>query len=566
MTTHAATEKQITGRQVLRGAISGQRGHVSFAALGFSAHQAGEAVVPVLIGVVIDQAIGADGSGRLFLWLGILAAVFAVLSYSYRFGARAAERAAEQAAHHIRLGLAARVLDPRGGAESGRLPGELASLATGDAQRVGAFNRALPYGIAAVAGVVVTAVALLRESVPLGLLVLLGTPPLLWLAHLLGRPLERRSEAERDRAANASGVAADLVSGLRVLKGLGAERVAVDRYRKTSQESLAATVRSARAKSVHDGGMLALNGIFLAIVALVGGRLAAEGSISIGALVAAVGLAQFLLGPLTNLSWVNSEYAQARASATRIASVLSAPPAVQPGTEKFDGPVRGEVALRGVSHAGLKDIDLHAAPGELLGVVAPDPAIAVALLECLGRDVDPVTGTVEVDAVALSSLEFGEARGALLIAAHDADLFEGSLIGNVTSNGDGAERALAAAGADEVARALPEGVDTVLTERGRSLSGGQRQRVALARALAADPPVLVLHDPTTAVDAVTEAGIAEGLREIRRGKTTIVVTTSPALLSVADRVVVIEDGKVSAQGSHGKLAAEHAGYRTAVLT
>nr|QEO74772.1 ABC transporter related protein [uncultured bacterium] len=458
------------------------------------------------------------------------------------------------------------MLDPRGGAESGRLPGELASLATGDAQRVGALNRAWPYGLAAMTGVVVAAIALLRQSVPLGLLVLLGTPPLLWLAHLLGRPLERRSEAERERAANASGVAADLVSGLRVLKGLGAESVAVARYRTTSQESLAATVRAARTKSVHDGGMLALNGIFLAIVALVGGRLAAEGSISIGALVAAVGLAQFLLGPLTNVAWVNSEFAQARASASRIAAVLSAPPAVQPGTEKFGGPVRGEVALRGVTHAGLKEIDLHAAPGELLGIVAPDPAIAIALLECLGRDVDPATGTVELDAVTLSSLEFDEARRALLIAAHDADLFEGSLIGNVTSNGDGAERALAAAGADEVARALPDGVDTVLTERGRSLSGGQRQRVALARALAADPPVLVLHDPTTAVDAVTEAGIAEGLKEIRRGRTTIVVTTSPALLSVADRVVVIEDGKVSAEGSHGKLAAEHAGYRTAVLT
>ncbi len=559
------TSKQITGGNVLRQAITGQRKHVTLAALGFSAHQAGEAIVPVLIGVVIDQAIAVEGYGGLFLWLGILAAVFAVLSYSYRYGARAAERAAEQAAHDIRLALAARVLDPRGGAESGRLPGELASLATGDAQRVGALNRALPYGLAAMTGVVVAAVALLGESVPLGLLVLLGTPPLLWLAHLLGRPLERRSEAERERAANASGVAADLVSGLRVLKGLGAESVAVARYRTMSRESLAATVRAARVKSVHDGGMLALNGIFLAIVALVGGRLAAEGSISIGALVAAVGLAQFLLGPLTNVAWVNSEFAQARASATRIASVLSAPPAVQPGTGKLAGPVRGEIALRGVSHAGLRDIDLHAAPGELLGVVVPDPAIAIALLECLGRDVDPATGTVELDGVALSSLEFDQARGAMLIAAHDADLFEGSLISNVTSNGDGAARALTAAGADEVARALPEGVDTVLTERGRSLSGGQRQRVALARALAADPPVLVLHDPTTAVDAVTEAGIAEGVREIRRGRTTILLTTSPALLAVADRVVVIEDGKVSAEGSHGELAAAHAGYRTAVL-
>lgn len=527
-----------------------------------AAHQACEALVPVLIGVIIDDAVATDGYGRLLLWLAVLAAVFLVLAYSFRFGARHAERAVEQAARDVRLALAGRVLDPRGGAEAGRLPGELTSLATGDAMRVGALNRAAPYGIAALTAVAVAAVALLRISVPLGLLVLLGTPPLLWLAHLLGRPLERRSEAERDRAANASGVAADLVNGLRVLKGLGAEPVAISRYRRTSQDALTATVRAAGAKAWHDGAMLSLNGIFLAIVALVGGKLAMSGEVSIGGLIAAVGLAQFLIGPLTNFVWVSSEIAQARGSATRVAALLNMPPVLSQGAGTLPTPVRGEVRLSGVAHAELRGLDLHVPAGEFLGVVAPDPAAANALLACLAREVDPAAGTVELDGVPLPELTIDEVRGTMLVAAHDADLFEGTLISNVSTED---ERVLVAAGADEVAHALPDGVNTELSERGRSLSGGQRQRVALARALAVDAPVLVLHDPTTAVDAVTEARIAGGIKELRDGRTTILVTTSPALLAVADRVVVLADGAVTAQGRHEELASDNARYRSAVL-
>jgi putative ABC transport system ATP-binding protein len=266
---------------------------------------------------------------------------------------------------------------------------------------------------------------------------------------------------------------------------------------------------------------------------------------------------------------VNSEFAQARGSASRLASMLSTPPAVSPGADVLSSPVRGEVRFRAVSHAELRGLDLHVPAGEFVGVVTPDPAVAGALLACLGREVDPSAGSVELDGVALPSLEIDHLRAAVLVAAHDADLFEGTLISNVSARLaatiDVDERVLVAAGADEVAHALPDGVHTELTERARSLSGGQRQRVALARALAVDAPVLVLHDPTTAVDAVTEARIAGGIRELRAGRTTILVTTSPALLAVADRVVVIENGTVTAEGAHQDLAASHPTYRSAVL-
>ncbi|MEQ4304846.1 ABC transporter ATP-binding protein [Plantactinospora sp. B6F1] len=558
----------LTARTVLTGAITGQLRHV-LASAGLSAsHQAGEALVPVLIGVVIDRAVGRGGVVDLVGWIGVLAVVFAVLSTSFRLGARTGERAVEQAAHQLRLSLTRRILDHRGGAETGRLPGALVATATGDADRVGAVNRALATAIGASTGLLVGGVALLLVSVPLGLLVLVGAPLLLWLAHRLGRPLERRSHAEQERAAYASGVAADLVAGLRVLKGLGAAPAAAGRYRRTSRESLAATVRAAQAQAWYDGTLLIITGLFVAAVGLLGGRLAAQGALTVGQLVAAVGLALFLLGPLSVFGWVNAEFAQGRASADRIASVLGAAPATPTGDGSPDTPVLGRLDLRDVRHGTLRGVSLHAAPGELVGIVATEPAVADDLLRCLGRDVDPDAGTVELDGVGLHTLDPERLRAAILVAPHDADLFEGTLRENVAASapaGSDVRRALAAADVDEVARTLPQGVDTLLTERGRSLSGGQRQRVALARTLAAEPPVLVLHDPTTAVDSATEARIAAGLRELRQGRTTVLVTTSPALLAVTDRVVLLDGGAVRAEGSHPDLVRRDGTYQASVL-
>ncbi|MEU9852655.1 ABC transporter ATP-binding protein [Streptomyces sp. NPDC047974] len=559
-----------TGGHVLRGAIRGQRRRVVSASLLGMTHQACEALVPVVIGAAIDTAVATGSTPALVRWLLVLGVLFLVLSTCYRTSARIAEGAGEHAAHRLRLELGARVLDPRGGADANRLPGALTSIATNDARRVGSVATVLPYGCAAIAALVVSAVALLRISVPLGLLVLLGIPPLLWLGHRISRPLERRSEAEQESAAHASGVAADLVSGLRVLKGMGAESAAVARYRTTSQDSLAAALRAARSRAGHEGALLALTGVFIAVIGITGAYLAMRGSISVGDLVAAVGLAQFLLGPFQLLAYANAEFAQARASARRIAEVLASPAAVDGGERAPDGTAAGHVRLRDVRLGSLRGVDLDLPAGSLTGVVTRDPAVAHDLLLALARETDPADGRVELDGVPLTELDPDRLRRSVLVAPHDADLFESSLLENVRAGADGTgtpavDAALSASTADEVALLLPDGADTVLAERGRSLSGGQRQRVALARALAADRTVLVLHDPTTAVDTVTESRIAARLRDVRQGRTTVLITTSPALLAVTDRVVVLDGGTVAAEGAHTALVAGDETYRAAVL-
>lgn len=550
---------------VLREALGGQRRALGLGTLMVIGHQAGEAAVPFLIGVIIDRAVRGT-TGDLALWLGVLAAVYVTLSYSYRWGARFGERAAERAAHHLRLRVTRRVLHDRGGAETDRLPGALVSIATSDAARVGGVALAITYGVAAISGLVFAAVLLLNISIPLGLLVLLGTPPLLWLTGKLGTPLEERSETEQEHSAHASGIAADLVAGLRVVKGLRAEDAAVARYRQRSRDALAATVRAARAEAAYQGVVLTLSGVFLAVVAVTGGLLAVRGDLTAGQLISTLGLAQFLVNPLSTFSWVGADLAQGRASARRIQAVLEAPEAVRGGDAPPSVPVRGRLTLHGVRGG----IDLEVAPGELVGVVAGDPADAADLVRLLARAYDPPAGRIELDGVALTDLAPAGLRAVLLAAEHHTGIFGGTVRDTVSLGGrarpEVVEAAVAAAGADEVAGTLPDGLDTTLDDRAASLSGGQRQRVALARALAGEPPVLVLHDPTTAVDAVTEARIAGRLRTLRAGRTTVLITTSPALLAITDRVIVVRDGAVHADGVHRDLVATDPAYRETVLS
>ncbi|GLY17683.1 multidrug ABC transporter ATP-binding protein [Kineosporia sp. NBRC 101677] len=564
----------VTGPDVLRRMLSARRGQMVVATLLLCSHQFGEVLVPVVIGRVIDEAVAGAGTGALgglVSWIAGLAVVFAVLSFSYQFGARKIEAVAEWSAHDLRLQLTERVLHARGGAEEGRLPGALTSIATSDAQRAGAVAMAVGVASAQITAMVVAAVALLWVSLPLGLVVLVGAPLMLWLTHLLGRPLESRSEAEQEEAAAASGVAADLVAGLRVLKGIGAEQVAVERYRTPSRRALAATVRAARARGAYEGAILLMTGVFLALVAAVGGKLALDGVISIGELTAAIGLAQFLLGPLQVFAWVGTELAAGRASAGRVAEVLSSPELV--GGDGRVGTASAALSLEGVASGCLRHIDLRVEPGELVGVVPRDPADALELLRIIGRETDPHVGHARLGDDRLSDLHPDQVRGQILVAAHDAELFGGPLLENLGGSGELTAEVLAASAADEVIGSLPEGAATVLTERGGNLSGGQRQRVALARALNLDAPILVLHDPTTAVDSVTEARIAAGIRRLRHPagegggvRTTVLVTTSPALLAVTDRVVLLVEGRCAAQGRHADLVRDDEIYRTTVLS
>jgi putative ABC transport system ATP-binding protein len=544
---------------------------VAGSALLVSLHQASETLVPVLIGLVVDRAIVTGDGLALARWLGVLAGLFAVLAAAGLAGYYLLERTGLWIAHDARSRVVDRVLDARGGVDS--RPGDLVRLASDDAEAVSEAASAVALGAGAVTALAGGSLVLLGTSPTLGAVVLGGLPVVVVLVGLLSRPLAARIEAEQTAAATTAGIATDLLRGLRPLKGLGAETAAAARYRGASRAALVARVRSARFIGSYEGAALTISGAFLVLVAWVGGRLALAGEITVGEFVAAVGLAQFLIGPLQNAVGVGALVAGVRAASARIVAVTSAAPAVvDPPPPGHDARAPdGHLRLAGVRYGALAGVDLDVAAGELVGVLAP-PREAADLLALLSRRADPESGDVCLDGRPASRIPLAWLRAAVLVAPHDAVLFTGSVLDNVAVGGPGplsalpALPALSAAGADRLAEEIPGGLRAPLPEAGRTLSGGQRQRVALARALAADPAVLVLHDPTTALDAATESLVATGLAGFRRGRTTVVVTDSPALLAAADRVVFLRDGRVAATGTHAELVATDAGYREAVLS
>lgn len=534
-----------TPGRLLREAMTTRWGDNLIATAGAAGHQSGEALVPLMVGYALDQGVGAGDPVRLVWWLLAIGGAFVLLSNSYLIYARVATRSSTAAAVRLRLRVADHLLDPAGVGDHPHGAGGLVSIAARDVTAVSQINQVIFLLAAGLGGFVVAAVSLFAIAPMLSLVVVAGAIPVVVGMQLLGIPLERRMVDERARAAEASDTAADLIRGLRVVKGLGAEHAAGQRFSRVSRRALAATLRSARLGALFEAVSVFATGVFVAIVAVIAGRMALSGEISVGALVAALGLAQFLVGPLMQLAATTALLAECRSAAARVAGVLNRP------APTFDcllpEPPRGRVEI---------DLDagtVIADAGQLTGIVT-DQHTAQTLAAALTGEPRPIADQVRLDQNPLPQHDIGWLRRTMLVLPHHSQLFTGTLGENVAAATDddaSVHQAIDVAAVDAVLEELPDGLDSFVGEGGHMLSGGQRQRVTLARALAARSPILVLHEPTSAVDSVTEAGIADRLRDMRKGSTTLLITTSPALLAVCDRVVWV-DGAVRT-GQHDEL-------------
>ncbi|MER7971918.1 ABC transporter transmembrane domain-containing protein, partial [Streptomyces sp. NPDC096080] len=313
-------------RALLWWVLRARRRDLALAALFFSTHQLGEALVPVVVGAAVGDAVQDGTPGELAGWLGLLAADFLLLSLSYRFGARAAQRAAQHAEHLARGRLTAAVLRPTGGVRL--LPGDLLSRAAGDASRVGACARTLASTVAAVVVLLAATLLLVRISPLLGALVVVGTAALLAAQNRLSGTLRRTSAAEQARQADAAALAEDLVRGRRVLKGIGAERTVAADYARVSRDAVLAARRAASAEAALLSLGTVFTGLYLTAVAAAGGSLALDGRLGLGEFIAALGLARFVIGPMRVVAAARAGYARAIASAGRVHEVLTTPPAV----------------------------------------------------------------------------------------------------------------------------------------------------------------------------------------------------------------------------------------------
>lgn len=536
------------------------------ATAGFALHQVCESLVPVVIGVVVDDALVPRDGRALTVWLLLLAALFVVLSLSWRTGMRAAVRVFSFGAHDLRHLVVDRTLDPLG-MRSPRATGEVLAVATSDTSRVAGLLWTVSRGVACLAAVLTTAVALLVVSVPLGVAVLVATPVVLLAMHRVSVPLEARSTHEQATAARAGALATDFVTGLRVLKGLGAEDAASERYRGASRLSLAAGLCAARSTAAYSAVSTVLSTTFLAGIAFASAWMALRGSITTGQLVTVVGLAQLVQSPMAELGHLGVDLAQKRASARRVADLLAEPTVLEPvGTQTA-------TATPSAPLMTLVQSDVEVRAGEVVGLVVPDAHRASELVDVLGFRAVAAPGAVLLGGEDVTRMDPAKGRSLVFAPPRDSAVFAASvrenLAGAPAPATDGATapppldpRATAASGVDEVLAHLPDGVESPLAARGTNLSGGQRQRVLLGRALHRPQPVLVLLEPTTAVDTVTEAAIAAGLRAFPE-KAVVVVTTSPTLLAACDRVALLVDDDTVVHGTHHDLAA-HAAYAEAV--
>jgi len=408
----------------------------------------------------------------------------------------------------------------------------------------------------------------------LTLVMLAVVPPVVVVGAVFGRGLRRVSAEFQDRLAAASADAEEAIAGVRVVKAFGAEGLERARYERGVDAAFAAALRRVRLRSLFVPAVLLCAFAGLAVVLWFGGRLALAGELSSGDLVAFLLLTMFVAGSLGTFTGLWAQLQEAAGASRRVFELLDARPElpVDPAPVRL-GRARGAVALEGVSFTypgrdepALADVSLAAEPGSVVAVVGPSGAGKSTLLALLLRFHDPTAGRVTLDGVDLRRLDPAELRANVGYVPQETLLFSGSVADNLRvarPTASDAELRAAAEAADALAfiEELPEGFDTLVGERGVKVSGGQRQRIAIARAILKDPRVLLLDEATSSLDGESEAAVQRALARLMAGRTTIVVAHRLATVVDADRIVVLDGGRVVDVGRHADLMARGGLYR-----
>ena len=402
----------------------------------------------------------------------------------------------------------------------------------------------------------------------LSIVIFVVVPPVAFAMRWFGTIVRRLSRSIQDRLADTTAVAEEAISAVRVVKAFGREGYEVGRY----GEAVEALFETARRRSYIVAAFWAGTGFAFATALVVifwfGGREVLADRLTAGALVAFIVYAMNIARSVSGAGRLYTSFQSAAGASERLFELLDTEPEIEdrPGAEPLRQPVRGEVVLDGVSFAYdggppvLRDVTIRAAPGETVALVGPSGAGKTTLLHLLPRFYDPDAGAVRFDGVDLRDAALESVRGAVSLVAQDVQLFGVSLrdnirYGRLDASSAEVEAAARAAHAADFIEVLPEGYDTPVGERGVKLSGGQRQRIAIARALLKDPPILLLDEATSALDAASEAAVQDALAELMVGRTTFVIAHRLATVRDADRIVVLEGGRVVEQGTHDALVA-----------
>jgi len=456
--------------------------------------------------------------------------------------------------------------------------GQLMSRATVDLQSVRFF---LGYGLIFIAqsllSILLAAAAMFALRPDLAALSLAPVPFVVLIAWRYGRRSRPALQEAQQRIAELTAEAEESISGVRVVKAFAQEARQLDRFGGSVARVFSQQIVATRIQAKYTPMISFLPNLGLAVILLVGGREVIDGTLSIGDFTAFYAYLLMLISPMRTLGYMLSAAQRATASGARIFQILDRMPEM---TVPDDAPPlpsgRGQISLRNVSltfagapRPALHDVDLEVAAGQTIALVGGMGSGKTALVSLLPRLYDVSSGSVRIDGARVDEIDPASLRRSIAVVTDDPFLFSATVAENIAYGRPEASRqevesAARAAQADGFIRALPNGYDTLIGERGLTLSGGQRQRVAIARAVLADPRILILDDATSSVDASTEQEIKVALREVMAGRTTFIVAHRLSTIALADEIVVLEDGTVAARGSHDELLAQSPLYREIV--
>jgi ATP-binding cassette subfamily B protein len=524
-------------------------------------------IVPYLVGRTVDQ-IRADETNLWPLAIGLLRLAFSVARRLV------AGRVSLGVEFDLRNRMYAHLQSLELGFFDSQQTGQLMSRSTVDLQAVRFF---LGYGLVFILQsaltILIAAGVMLAVNPGLAAVALAPVPFVVAIAARYGRLNRPASQEVQQRIAELTAEAEENVSGVRVVKAFAQEERQLARFRKAVQRVFDQSMVSTRLRAFYNPFIGFLPQLGLAALLLVGGRQAINGSITVGEFVAFYGYVVLLTSPMRMLGIALGMAQRAVASGARVFEILDrapemTPPAGAPPLPAGSGAVRFDHVTFAYDGAEpvLRDVSFDVDAGETVALVGATGSGKTTLASLVPRLYDPVEGHVLIDGVDVSTVDLESLRREIALVSDDAFLFSASLRENIAyARPDATDEeildAAARAGLAEFVTALPDGYETRVGERGLTLSGGQRQRVAIARALVANPRILILDDATSSVDATTESKIKEALREVMQGRTTFVIAHRLSTISLADEIVVLEDGRLAARGTHAELLESSSLYR-----
>jgi ATP-binding cassette, subfamily B, bacterial len=562
------------GWHLLRTSIGEHRGAVAMGVVAGQIWTVARVAIPTLTAVGINEGVVDHRPSRLVPWciaILVLGALSAVCSGLRRYLAFTVAYRVETDLREDMFANLAR-LDFRFHDQA--RTGQLMARAATDLQQINQFVVMIPISIANVVTIASVTAILFYINVVLAVIALACLPILNVAAKRFSTLIHPVSLELQEELSGLSAVVEEAVSGIRAIKGFGAEETVAGKLAHQANRIFDRIMRIARIQAFFNPLLDVLPALSLAFVLWYGGYAVIYHRLSVGDLLAFNLYVVMLVGPLQMVGQIIAQGQRAVASGERVGEILDADPVIHHdpnGVPLPDG--GGSVEFQNVTFCYepggrpvLTNFSLEVQPGESVAIVGATGSGKSSIARLLPRFYDPEAGRILLDGEALTNIDLRQLRRAVAVVFEDTFLFTSSVAENIAfANPDIAFdqvlRAARLAGADEFISELPEGYDTLLGERGLSLSGGQRQRLALARAILADPRVLVLDDATSSVDATKEHEIRDALKEVMRGRTTIVIAHRTATIALASRVVLLEGGRIIADGTHDGLLATSTAYR-----